>query len=253
MFAALAEAVGLLAGTAAMAKSKADAGAVKVSHAVADNLSEIIPSLISKGIAGTRAAQIVMCNWYDVARTTSKDKAAELWQAMEEKVGTLKDAKARGRNTISAYRKALQLVLWGIEYAPEETADAFAAVPEGDKPKKFIDRLKLVRAEFDAVAQRKTMRVQIFRNEVGYIYLAAHVFKMTVEEQNALKIVYKEPTDRQVAETMTFGKLFKHIKEERTQLSRRSADVTTIADFLDAQMLEAQHEVTADNPITKGD
>ena len=306
-FDALARATGNLAGYSSFLTQQAVESTTKVSHMMADACRTMAAEIVAAGAQGSRAAQIAVINFYNLARTVSKDVHRELWLANRMRyeahvelhglayvlgstcqdpgvttkvldkdgklvtvqcfghpmplpegtsvpVGRVKDAKDRGRNTISVYARAplgaLQLLLWGMEHATEVTVDALA---ESDSPKKFSVRLNLIKAQLVKKQRAKRNAINIFKSKAGYIYLAAHVQKMKKAERDELDLVYTDTSDTTKPEPIQFGTLFKHCEAERKVIGRREKDLETIEDYLNRSMIEPQHEVRHDHPIIKGE
>ena len=255
LFTGLAKATGAICAVAGGFSQKAKVTGKLVAERMTEDFRTIAGELIST--ATFRAdALLAVCRYYDDTRKASIAGVVAEWEkAVEATRGTLKDAKASGRNVVNTYLKPLQYLLWGVENAPEVTTDAFSPVPTAITGTiDFTKRLAVVVEELRSTIRRKRTNIIIYTSEAGYLYLASMIEPLSLDERAELGIIEKlDASGERVGDKAQIGRILKSLEAEQKVVARRSKDVAAMIREIELTAMTDNHMVKADHECTKDD
>jgi hypothetical protein len=255
LFTGLAKVTGAICAVAGGFSQKAKVTGKLVAERMTEDFRFIAGELISTGTTGA-AALLALCGYYDDTRKASIAGVVAEWEkAVEATRGTLKDAKASGRNVVNTYLKPLQYLLWGVENAPEVTTDAFSPVPTSITGTiDFTKRLAVVIEELRSTIRRKRTNIIIYTSEAGYLYLASMIEPLSLDERAELGIIEKlDDAGERIGDKAQIGKTLKSLEAEQKVVARRSKDVASMIREIELTAMNDNHMVKADHACTKND
>ena len=234
-FTGLAKATGAICAVAGGFSQKAKVTGKQVAERMTEDFRLIAGKLISTGTSGADAL-LAVCHYYDDVRRASIAGVVAEWEnAVEATRGTLKDAKASGRNVVNTYLKPLQYLLWAVENAPEVATDAFSPTPTSiDGTVDFTKRLAVVVEELRSTIRRKRTNIIVYNtvhpeSGVGYLYLASMIEPLTLDERAEWGIIEKlDASGERVGDKVQIGATLKKLEAEQKAVARRSKDVAAM-------------------------
>jgi len=255
MFTGLAKVTGAVCAVAGGFSQKAKVTGKLVAERMTEDFRAIAGELISTATSGADAL-LAICHYYDDVRKASIAGVVAEWEnAVEASRGTLKDAKASGRNVVNTYLKPLQYLLWAVENAPEVLKDAFSPVPTAITGTiDFTKRLAVVVEELRSTIRRKRTNIIIYTSEAGYLYLASLIEPLSLDERAEWGIIERlDASGERIGDKAQIGKILKTLEAEQKVVAQRSKHVASMIREIELTAMTDNHMVKADHACTKDD
>ena len=253
LFTGLAKVTGAICAVAGGFSQKAKVTGKLVAERMTEDFRFIAGELISTGTTGA-AALLALCGYYDDTRKASIAGVVAEWEnAVEATRGTLKDAKASGRNVVNTYLKGLQYLLWAVDNAPEVIKDAFSPAPTAITGTiDFTKRLGVIIEELRSTIRRKRTNIIVYTSEIGYLYLASMIEELSLDERAEWGIIEKlNASGERIGDKAQIGTTLKKLEAEQKVVARRSKDVASMIREIELMAMTDNHMVQADHACTK--
>ena len=264
LFVAGARKIGTLAGRTAVAKATAD----MLGEGVNKHMVKFIHTVASTAQTMKLTAKelhLNLCVAYDTLRKTSiafvllsargepildKDGKVVDYEHPAPEGKIRRTLTSKGRGVVNTYLPVLSLVAWTIDTLSdgmEIVLDTFSPDSTGT----FAARRVVLEERFHEYALAKRTSVAYYENELGAIYSAEHVMKMTTDEQQDLGIIWPDDQDHTVPLTGRFGTVWGRLSEQTKIAARLSTDTAAFEGELESQLYKPFHTVAPDHSVTK--